>query len=80
MYLLWFNASRVSYRVLTGACARRVCRRPSSRHGRAVPEAAAEGTCVQSVGRRAASHREVPDRNEFSIRGTLLRTDLRRRT
>ena len=29
---------------------------PSYRHGRAVPEAAVEGTCVQSVAR----HREVP--------------------
>ena len=37
MYLLWFNALRVSYRVLMGSCARRVAMTPSSRHGRAAP-------------------------------------------
>lgn len=56
MYLLWFNALRVSYRVLTGTCARRVARCPSNRHGRAVPHAASSGPGVQSV----AWHREVP--------------------
>ena len=56
MYLLWFNASRVSYRVLTGPWRRRVRRDPSSRHGRAVTEAAVAGTARESV----SVHREVP--------------------
>ena len=54
MYLLWFNASRVSYRVLTGPWRRRVSRDPSSRHSRAVPHAASSGTGVQSVARHLA--------------------------
>ena len=56
MYLLCFNASRVLHRTWMGSRRRCACVTPSSRHGRAVPEAAVEGTCVQSVAR----HREVP--------------------
>ena len=44
MYLLCFNASRVSHRVLTGRFYRRCRIYPSSRHGRAVTEAAGKGT------------------------------------
>ena len=44
MYLLCSNALRDSHRVLTGTWRRRVTMCPSSRHGRAVSEAAVEGT------------------------------------
>ena len=59
MYLLWFNASRVSYRVWMGSCARRVAMTPSSRHGRAVPHAASSGTGVQSVARHLARPKQA---------------------
>ena len=51
MYLLSLDASRVLHRTKTGRCARRVRTYPFYRHGRAVTEAAKEGTCVQSVAR-----------------------------
>ena len=44
MYLPRSNALRVLHRVWMGARTRRVCEHPSSRHGRAVSEAAVEGT------------------------------------
>ena len=55
MYLLCSNASRISHRVLTGSRRQRVCVTPSSRHGCAVPEAAAKGTRAWT----ALGHREV---------------------
>ena len=56
MYRLCLDASSFSHRVLTGTWSHSMAMCPSYRHGRAVPEAAVEGTCVQSVAR----HREVP--------------------
>ena len=58
MYLLCQNASRDSHRVLTGPWRRRVRRDPSSRHGRALAEAAMDGTRVQSAPR----HRKGPEK------------------
>ena len=51
MYLLCLNASRAMHRTKAGRCARRVRTYPSYRHGRAVAEAAEEGTCVESIAR-----------------------------
>ena len=56
MYRLCSNASRVLHRIWMGARTRRVCEHPSSRHGRAVSEAAVEGTRAWT----ALGHREVP--------------------
>ena len=56
MYRLCSNASCVTHRVLTGRCAQCVRTYPSSRHGRALAEAAVDGTRVQS----ALGHREGP--------------------
>ena len=72
MYLLWFNALRVLHRTWTGPWRRRVGRDPSSRHGRAVPQAASSGTGVQSVAR----HLEV--RKMGSV-GPLISDGVRRR-
>ena len=44
MYRLCSNASHVLHRVFVGAEPQRVGRRPRSRHGRAMAEAAVEGT------------------------------------
>ena len=55
MYLPRFNASRVSHQTWTGRCAHCVRTYPSSRHGRAVSEAAMEGTRAWT----ALGHREV---------------------
>ena len=51
MYLLCQNASRDSHRVLTGPWRRRVRRDPSSRHSRALPEAAGKGTRAWTASR-----------------------------
>ena len=51
MYRLCSNASCVTHRVLTGRCAQCVRTYPSSRRGRALPDAAVDGTRVQSVAR-----------------------------
>ena len=53
MYLPRSNALRISHRTKTGSWRRPVCRTPSDRHGRAVSEAAVDGTRAQS--RRDAS-------------------------
>ena len=57
MYRLSSSASCFSYRVFTGTWRRHAPRCPSSRRGRAVPEAASGGTGAKSVAR----HREVPN-------------------
>ena len=55
-YPLSSNASCVSHRVFSATGRRRAAMSPSRRHGRALPDAAVEGTGVQSVTR----HREGP--------------------
>ena len=55
MYLLCWNASRVSHRVLTGARRRHVCEHPSSPHGHALAEAAvAEAAVAEAAVAEAA--------------------------
>ena len=56
MYLLCYNALRVLHRTWTGTCRRRATMCPSSRHDRAVLEAAVEGTRAWT----ALGHREMP--------------------
>ena len=56
MYRFCSNASRVSHRIFTHTRTRRVCEYGSNRHGRAVAEAAVEGTRAWT----ALGRREVP--------------------
>ena len=60
MYLLCQNASRDSHRVLTGPWRRRVRRDPSSRHSRALPEAAGKGTRAWTASRPSPRFLQYP--------------------
>ena len=71
MYLLCSSALRDSHRVLMGTWRQRVSMYPSSRHGRAVAEAAVGGGGLHTEA-RGLRKQPFPSKQGFTLRVGLL--------